>query len=85
MTATLRKSLNGNWGLFQVRTYVVRGFYTYPKCACPDCTGRGHVKYEPMTDTTWVALYVHFSRDNVLAWAKETCIQVVDESGAVPV
>lgn len=83
-TLTLRKSLKGNWGLFQKQETSGGGFYYYPKCACPDCTGRPHAKYEIVKNLTWVAIYVHLDKDNVLEWAKNCCITVIEESNINP-
>lgn len=81
-TFVLRMSLKGNWGLFQMREVSMGGYYTYPKCSCPNCTGIPHAKYNLMTGMTWVAVYVNRDRNNVLAWAKAMSnITVTDEKG----
>lgn len=77
----LRKSLKGNWGVFQTRTISAGGYYTYPRCGCPHCLGTGHAQYHPMTSGVWTALYVNIDKDKVLEWAKSFCMVVTDELG----
>lgn len=81
MKVTLRRSLKGNWGLFQKQIVSAGGFYTYPRCSCPHCTGIGHAKYEVMKVETWVALYVNCDKAKVLEWAKQCCMEIIDEAG----
>ena len=80
-TVILRKSLKGNWGVFQKQIVSGGGYYRYPKCSCPHCTGMGHAVYEVLKISTWVALYVNYDKANVLAWAKQFCMEVTDEAG----
>ena len=82
-TVVLRRSLKGNWGLFQKQIVRGGGYYTYPKCSCPHCTGVAHAKYNVIENSVWVALYVNFDKNNVLAWGKQFCMTVLDEQGNV--
>ena len=84
-TLTLRKSLKGNWGIFERRIVSFGTYVRYPKCACPQCTGIYHGKIETMYREDWVALYVNPDRNNVIQYAKLlTVCNLVDEAG-IPV
>lgn len=78
---TLRISNKQNWGLFQIRPVSQGNYVRYPRCGCPECTGKHHAVLETIVSQQWVALYVHKSRENVLAWAKQFCMEVVDMNG----
>lgn len=79
----LRKSLKGNWGLFQQRLVSLGTYYRYPRCACPNCTGTAHAVLEKLEGLTWVALYVNADQENVLAWGRQfdSGMRIEDEKG----